>query len=377
MLETHPKLTATDLRLGLSGNLCRCTGYESIIKAGIEADVSQHRRVDALFPPANLLTEMKSLAAEPVRVGEGDKIFFKPTTIEQAIEFRAKNPGCTIIAGGTDLGVVMNKGKLSPSVVMSLQGIVELRHSSADETSITFGALVSLAEMETICQAALPEMSRLLRRHGSPPIRNAGTLAGNIANGSPIGDTMPGLFVLNAEVELTGTGGKRSVDINQFYTGYRRTVMKPDELITAVRIPLPASDETYRLIKISKRYDLDISTFSAAFWMRGRERIEAIRIAYGGVGPVILRLHKTEQLLTGQTITDDLIDEAAEMVRSEITPISDVRGGQDYRLLLGENVLRKFFAEVTGSISKDTDGRSPFSSFSPHPSSFGSNGDTH
>ncbi len=347
MLETSPKLTEPDMRLGLSGNLCRCTGYESIIKAGVETDIAKHRRANELYPPASFLGELKSAVGESVRVEHADRVFFKPTSVTEAVAFKARHAGCVVIAGGTDLGVVMNKGKLTPTVVMSLAGLTSLKNVQADGKTLSIGALVTLAEMDAACATYLPEMSRLLWRHGSPPIRNAATLAGNIANGSPIGDTMPGLYVLDAEIELTGSNGSRRVNINAFYTGYRKTVMTPDELITAVHIPLPAARDAYRLYKISKRFDLDISSFSAAFWMRTNgDVIESIHIAYGGVGANILRLRKTESLLIGQPIFDALIDRAAASVRSEITPISDVRGGKDYRLQLGENVLRKFFAEL-------------------------------
>ncbi len=346
MLETRMKLTDADLRLGLSGNLCRCTGYESIIKAGVESDITNLRRANELYPPTALLSQLRPAADESVRVEHAGRVFFKPTTVDEAVRFKSENPGCIIIAGGTDLGVVMNKGKLTPTIVMSLAGLASLKSVRVEGTTLSIGGLASLAEMDVACETHLPEMSKLLRRHGSPPIRNAGTLAGNIANGSPIGDTMPGLYVLNAQIELTGTPGVRRVNINEFYTGYRKTVIRPDELITAVHIPLPAAGDAYRLYKISKRYDLDISSFSAAFWMRtSGDTIESIRIAYGGVGANILRLRKTEALLAGRPFSDDLIDRAATSARGEITPISDVRGGKDYRLQLGENILRKFFAD--------------------------------
>ncbi|CAN5542988.1 xanthine dehydrogenase small subunit [soil metagenome] len=349
MLETRPKLTEPDMRLGLSGNLCRCTGYEAIMKAGVDTDIVQLRRANDLYPPGKLLSELQPACTESVRVEHAGKVFFKPTSVTEAVAFKAANLGCLLIAGGTDLGVVMNKGKLTPTVVMSLAGLSTLRKVAQSGGSLTIGALVTLAETEAACEAHLPEMSRLLRRHGSPPIRNAGTLAGNIANGSPIGDTMPGLYVLNGEIELTGAKSSRRININDFYTGYRKTVMAADELITAVHIPLPAAGDVFRLYKISKRFDLDISTFSAAFWMKSSGGvIESIRIACGGVGANILRLKKIEAILTGKPISDTLIDQAADLMGSEMTPISDVRGGKDYRLLLGANVLRKFFAEFSG-----------------------------
>jgi len=352
MLETRAKLTEPEMRLGLSGNLCRCTGYEAIMKAGIDTDVAQLRRANDLYPPAKFAADLQAAASESVKVEYNGRIFFKPMTVAEAVAFKAAHAGCTIIAGGTDLGVVMNKGKLSPTVVMSLVGLSSLQTVSMEGRVLSIGALVTLAETEAACAEHLPEMSRLLRRHGSPPIRNAGTLAGNIANGSPIGDTMPGLYVLNAEIELTGAAGSRRVNINDFYTGYRKTVIAADEIITAVHIPLPEEAAEYRLYKISKRFDLDISTFSAAFYMHaGGDVIESIRIAYGGVGANIVRMKKVEALLAGKPVTDELIDQAADLIATEITPLSDVRGDKDYRLLLGANLLRKFFAETTGALA--------------------------
>lgn len=390
LLETRDRLTEPDLRLGLSGNLCRCTGYEAILKAGMQADVSTLKRLNDLYPPQAMLPDLLAARGESVYAKVDDREFCKPTTVAEAATFKADHPGCTLMAGGTDVGVVMNKGKLAPQAILSLGGL-DLTSISVADGVLTVGALATLADMETACRQHLPAMAGLLRRHGSPPIRNAGTLAGNIANGSPIGDTMPGLFVLNAEVELAGRQGSRRVNINGFYTGYRTTVMKSDELITAVHIPLPRRDEgrgcvneTYRIYKVSKRCDLDISTFSAAFWMRpSGDVIEQIRIAYGGVAAVITRLPRTEQLLTGQPITDDLIDRAAETAAGEITPISDVRGGKDYRTLLGANIIRRFFAECRGEYqSKDEGGRMKDengngSSFILPSSSLRSNGEVH
>jgi xanthine dehydrogenase small subunit len=192
-------------------------------------------------------------------------------------------------------------------------------------------------------------MASLLEYFGSPLIRNAGTLAGNLANGSPIGDMLPPLFVLNAEIELTGINGPRWININSFYAGYRKTVMAADELITAVRIALPKPDEIVRFYKVSKRKDLDISSFTAAIWMRlNGKLIHEIRIAFGGVGPVVLRLPKTESALVNQLFTEAAMWQAGETALAEITPISDVRGSADYRNRLAANILPKFYHDITG-----------------------------
>jgi xanthine dehydrogenase small subunit len=342
--------TAKDsLRAALVGNLCRCTGYESIVRAGMEVDRTAIKRIDELYPPAPLIEAMSPAQGEAVIIHAGGKAFFKPTTIADAAEFKANNASCVIVAGGTDVGVQVNKCVRDSQVVMSLAGLSELREISRDNGVLTVGACATLMELQRATEDCCLELAAMLRRHGSPLIRNAGTLAGNIANGSPIGDAMPALFVLGAEIELVGQGGAtRRVDINDFYTGYRTNVMRPDELIARVHIPLPSAGEIFKLYKVSKRFDLDISSFMAAFYATLREGgvIQRIRIAYGGVGPVILRLPKTEQFLTGQPLNDETMAAAGELARSEIMPISDVRGSADFRFQLGENIVRRFHAEV-------------------------------
>jgi len=152
-----------------------------------------------------------------------------------------------------------------------------------------------------------------------------------------------------AEIELTGVNGARRVNINDFYKGYRTIVASPDELITRVLIPLPAPGEIFKLYKISRRKDLDISAFTAAIWIKrnGGEIIDDVRIAFGGVGPVILRLKKTEEYLRGNALTAASVAEAGRIARTEITPITDVRGSAEYRSQLGENILRKFYVELS------------------------------
>ncbi|MEA2736637.1 MAG: xanthine dehydrogenase small subunit [Humisphaera sp.] len=351
LLEEQEKLDENTLLAGLVGNLCRCTGYESILKAGMESNASNVKRLADLYPVQPLLAALREHAGTPVhvRATESDREFFKPVTDAQATEFKASHPNCVLIAGGTDLGVQVNKGTRDPAIILSLSGLSELRSITHHDDRLTIGALATLADVEHHVEPLSAELTKMFARHGSPLIRNAGTLAGNIANASPIGDSMPALFVLNAEIELTGRAGARRVNMNDFYTGYRKTVIAADELITRVIVPLPKAGEYFRLYKVSKRHDLDISTFTAAFWMRRENGVIAeIRIAYGGCGPVIYRLRKTEDALTGKPLNESEFDAATEIARGEIAPISDVRGDADYRLQLAENILRKFFFDVTG-----------------------------
>ena len=349
LLEEAPQLSEQRLRRGLTGNLCRCTGYEPILRAGLEVDAARQQRLSDRYSDAAMIAALQQASGEAVRIAAGEQMFFKPVTIAQAVEFRAENQTALIVAGATDLGVQVNKGMRQLRAVLSTGALLELRKLEVTADRIVARAGVSIAALESAAREALPEYGDLLDHFGSPPIKNAGTLGGNIANGSPIGDTMPALFVLNAEVELVGPGGVRRVNINEFYTGYKRNVMAADELIAKVNLPLPAAGEILKLYKVSKRKDLDISTFTAAIWMRAEgDRIGEIRIAYGGVGPVVMRLPQTEAALRGATIDEMAFDEAADIAAGEVRPISDVRGAAGYRQQLAGNVLRKFYFDISG-----------------------------
>jgi xanthine dehydrogenase small subunit len=347
-MDGKRKIDADGMCASLVGNLCRCTGYEPIIRAGLDVDPATIRTIGEMYPPFALVNAMRDAARDEVLIEAGAKTFFKPTSVRGAVEFKASNPTCVPVAGGTDVGVQINKLMRDPDVVMYLGAIDELRTIETGGDTLVVGGLVTLAEMERHTQDCCPELHAMFKRHGSPLIRNAGTLAGNIANGSPIGDALPALYVLNALVELAGGGGNRRVNINDFFTGYRKSVMAADEIIVRVHVPLPRAGDVFKLYKVSKRWDLDISSFMAAVWARlsNENTIDEIRIAYGGVGPNIIRARRTEQFLTDKRLTSDVMGKAGEIARSEVTPISDVRGSAQFRFQLSENILQRFCAEV-------------------------------
>jgi xanthine dehydrogenase small subunit len=337
----------TDAREMLIGNLCRCTGYEPIVRAVLDVEPTAMRSLNDLYPPKPIIDDLRSRESEPVLIHCRPQKYFKPVTTESAAKFKSENADCLIVSGGTDVGVQVNKGLREPTTVMSVSGLAGMREVRREDGMIVAGGAASIAELERVCRDALPDYARLLYWFGSAPIQAAATLGGNIANASPIGDTMPALFVLNAEVELAGRDGSRRVNLNDFYTGYKQTVMRTDELITRVFIPLPASDDIFKLYKVSRRKDLDISAFTAAFWLRVEDgRIREARIAYGGVGPLVQRLRQTEAYLSGAPWTIETVEEAGKLARAEIRPISDVRGSMVYRLQLAENVMLKLWHEL-------------------------------
>ncbi len=332
MYETRDRVDAKQVREALTGNLCRCTGYEPIIKAALAVDGGSMPRLRDMYPDV-------PAANDAVRIDT----FFAPTTIEDAVRFKSQNPGCTIMQGGTDVGVWINKRAFEAPALLSLSKIRDLDVMVEEGNQIAAGANVTLAAFEEFIRDRIPELHRMLNIFGSLQIRYAGTLVGNIANGSPIGDTLPYLFVSDAQLELAGLSGTRMVPVNSFYRGYKQFDLRPDEIITRVFVPMV--QDTVKLYKVSRRRDLDISAFTAAIRLRMNGRIEEARIAYGGVAPTVIRLPKTEAFLKGKSPSLDLFERAGELARSEIKPISDARGSADYRLQLAENILSKFWYE--------------------------------
>jgi xanthine dehydrogenase small subunit len=337
MFETCDRVNEKQVRDGLTGNLCRCTGYEPIIKAALAIDGSTSAKMRDRFPD---LPD----ASDSVTVGN----FAAPATLDEAIAFKRDHPGCTIVQGGTDVGVWVNKRNYAAPAMLSLAKIASLNELCEEDGAIVVGANASLADFETFIADRIPELAKILAIFGSPQIKNAGTLIGNIANGSPIGDTLPYLFVAGAVLEMNN--GTRTVPIDRFYLGYRKFDLQPDEIITRVRIGVVR--DTLKLYKVSRRKDLDISAFTAAIRlaMTG-DRIDRAAIAYGGVAPTVIRLPRTEEFLQGKSATFDTFEHAGRIGRDEIKPISDVRGSANYRLQLAENIMAKFWYDTFGETS--------------------------
>jgi xanthine dehydrogenase small subunit len=348
LMQGKTAVDATAVRRGLVGNLCRCTGYESIIRAALETECGSMKTLDQMYPAGEVAATLGKAESEEVMIDGGDgKRFYKPVTVEQAVRFRGANPACLIVAGATDLGVQRNKGTREIGVVMSTAGLSELRGIRREGDTVLIGGTATLSDLEQASARWLPELSEFLAWFGSPLIKNAGTLAGNLVNASPIGDTIPAMIVLDAEIEMAGPAGRRWMKIGEFYTGYRQTALKDDEILTSVRFGLPALGEVFKLFKVSKRKDLDISSFGAAIWMqRSGNLIADVRIAYGGVAAMVVRLSKTEQLLRGRAATLELFESAGEMAADEVTPISDVRGSAEYRAALARNIMVRFWHDL-------------------------------
>ena len=343
LFERTDSPTAQDAREAVTGNLCRCTGYDPIVNATLA--VKRQPRVDALFPPEPIVRAIRGAIGEAVEL-EG---LARPVSLVGALRYRAEHPEAVIVQGATDYGVWYTKRGFRAPAILSLDGLNELQEIELEERTVAVGGRVTLAAFEQTMRELVPALVPIMDRFGSPQIKNAGTLAGNIANASPIADSLPFLFVSDAELEMVSLNGSRRVPIGAFYLGYKKLDLRPDEIIARIRIPLPAGDDLLGLYKISKRSHLDISSFTAAVRVqREGDHIASARVAFGGVGPVVLRLPKCEEALTGRPFALETFRHAGAIAREEVAPISDVRGSRDYRLQLAENILCRFFHESSG-----------------------------
>jgi xanthine dehydrogenase small subunit len=347
MQENGCSAQADSLKYGLTGNLCRCTGYVSILEAGLAASKTEQRRLAELFPPAPLLEDFAAHADDDVMLAEpSGKSVFCPSTLDAALSYLNDNPQSMIVSGATDLGVRVNKGLQLPDKLLDLNRLADLAHIEVNNGQLVIGARASWTAVEAAYRDLVPAFHRVLNVFGSPQIRNVGTIGGNVINASPISDSLPFLHVMEAELELSSQSGRRTVNINNFYQGYKKFDLRQGELLTKVTVPLPEASDLVGLYKVSRRRDLDISSFTAAVKIRlDGNTISHASIAFGAVGPIVLRARDTESFLIGREFSEATMSEAGERAVAEVTPISDVRGSADYRWQLTRNVLVKFFLE--------------------------------
>ncbi len=345
------KLTEELVKDSLTGNLCRCTGYEAIIKAGLAMDLERFKPFASLYDENKIVASFKAHASQELSINADGRTAFNPTSLASANRFLADNDKVVIVSGGTDVSVNMNKRDLLPRAIMSTSALPGLDDLSLLETPagkvMSIGARVTLRQLERAVKELVPEFYDILWVYGSPQIRHAGTLAGNIANGSPIADSPPFLFVMDAEVEVTGVGGVRRIAMADFYTGYKALSLKKDELITRIFLPLPKENEILRLYKVSRRQHLDISAFTAAIRVTLQDnKITAARVVFGGVGPVVKSIPEVQNALIGKVHELSTYEAAGKAARAAIAPITDVRASREYRLTLAENILTKFYYEI-------------------------------
>jgi len=357
LVQVLPSPSRQQITDALSGNLCRCTGYNPIIDAAFKAvekkselmledhaDVALLQEIQRAKTPT--LTLDGDILVQPVvRTKKGNE-FVSPATVAEVADYLLKNPTTTLLAGSTEIGLQVNKKFSRPEHIMYLGNVAELRQVTETAKAWRMGAAVSLTQVETLIAQAYPDFAEVLRRFGSPPIRSTATLAGNIANGSPIGDSMPCLMALGASLVLRRGDKKRQVLLENFYTGMKQNVLQAGEFIEAVDLPKPVMGQIFRAHKVSKRFEQDISATCAAisYTLKGGQ-LSDVKLAYNGLAPSPCRAPQLEAVLEGKAPADVKAADLDAAITASFTARDGLRATWAYRALVARNLVIDFIEE--------------------------------
>jgi xanthine dehydrogenase small subunit len=320
----------------LAGNLCRCTGYAPIVRAAEAAS------------SAPVPDWMRADAALVSGAGEGDDGAFRPATEDALADWYLRHPEGTLIAGATDVGLWVTKQMRDLGPVAFLNGIAEWQTVTPDGDRIHIGAGVTLSALWEAMAGPHPSFAELIRRYASVQVRNAATIGGNIANGSPIGDGPPALIAMGATLHLRRGDVRRDMPLESFFLDYRKQDRAPGELVTGVTIP--ASAPALRCYKLSKRFDQDISAVMGAFNVTVEGgMVTAARIAFGGMAGVPKRAAAVEAALLGKPWSMATVQAALPAFAQDFSPLSDMRASAGYRLTAAQNMLVRYFHDLAGA----------------------------
>jgi xanthine dehydrogenase small subunit len=333
----------------LSGNLCRCTGYRPILDAAQAMQELPAEPVDDGAVLAGLRQLVKPEHKQAAQAATSDASYLSPKTLKELLTLRAQYPEAQLVAGCTDVGLWVTKTHMQFPRILDVTRVKELRRIEQYKHHIAIGAAVPLTDAFAALVADRPQLASFAHRFAGLPVRNSGTLGGNVANGSPIGDSMPLLIALGANVVLMSTRGHRELKLEDLYTGYRKNVMAKDEVLAWIKVPKVTRTEFSRVYKISKRFEDDISAVCLALNLQITHGVVArASIGVGGVAATPVRALQTQAALLGQPWNPATVQATIKVLRAEFTPISDMRASAAYRSEVLGNLLQRFWLESQG-----------------------------
>jgi len=347
MFKNYTKLKEDIIKDSISGNLCRCTGYQPIIKAA--KSLSSKNKIDHFSKnKKKTISQLQKIKNETIVIYKRNRRYFAPRYISELKKVLKKNTNSYLLSGGTDLSLLVTKDRKDINSIIYMNSIKELNYIKNNKEFIEVGATTPLIEFEIYIKKYYPDFNKILRRYGSTQIRNVATIAGNIATASPIGDNLPLLLALDSKVVLQGIKKNKILPINDFFISYRKTKLKPGQFIHSIRIPIP-DNNIFKAYKISKRFDDDISSVCAAFNLKiEKQKIINVKIAYGGMSAIPKRATYCEKVLLNSSITKEVIEKAKNALEKDFVPVSDMRASRNYRNVIAKNLLEKCFLEING-----------------------------
>ena len=338
----------TGITDALAGNLCRCTGYGPIVRAA--ETMRDHGTVDQFDrQSAETISRLEGLSdGGMLALKYQSRRYFAPTTADQLAELVMAYPDACILAGGTDVGLWVTKQHQVLETVIYTGDVAELHAIRETESALEIGAAATYSEVEGILAVEYPDAGELIRRLGSRQIRNSGTLGGNIANASPIGDSMPLLLAADSSIVLRRGAERRTLPLDQFFHAYRETDLTPGEFLESVIVPRRNPATKLRCYKISKRFDQDISAVCAAFALELEGgSVKSLRTGFGGMAAIPKRASACEAALIGKAWSRETVETAMAALDDDFAPMSDMRASSEYRRAVAQNLLLKFFLETT------------------------------
>jgi len=348
MQKNYSSYNNENIKDSISGNLCRCTGYRPIIDAANSLN-NKSNSDKFVKNKKKIINLLKKIKPENININNKNKKYFAPRTITELKKTIKDYPNSKFLSGGTDLSLIVTKERKDIDNIISLNSINELNFIEKKNEHIIVGASTSLREFELFIKKYYPDFNAILNRYGSVQIRNVGTIAGNIATASPIGDTLPLLLSLEAKVVLQSLNKKIILPLKNFFVSYRKTKLKKRQFIHSIIIPI-FKKNIFKAYKISKRIDDDISSVCASFNLEIiNKKIKSIKIAYGGMAPIPKRAINCEKILINKNISKENIEKAKKTLEKDFKPISDMRASKNYRMKIAKNLLMKCFMEINNN----------------------------